>query len=330
MYLGWTPCFYPLYRLAYPTVYSEELSYGEMLQSLLENFNKQLKKLDEQFADVYEAIGKDRDSILQAANLYTNTAVNNLRKSLNESIDVLSDAMREADDVLDGKITVLSQKVADSYAYIGRVEAKLQKAQDGYEAEIDGKISAITQTADGLAESVEKLKEYVDEQDTAYFQKVMEYLEEEVKKIKDIRNLYKISPFDGKSYEMQEILYQFFDVLEVFALTCDDMYELDLTCEGIEKENFTCLEMFTSKPRFYRRLFTWKRNPYTGLVESAGRQIDMNTLNIKHPPESVPYYALTASEYDRQDITAETYDMLKLTAYGYDWLGGYRMHDDEF
>ncbi len=207
-------------------------------------------------------------------------------------------------------IEQLSSDYSDIYEYIDQQDKFTLNSANNY---TDSKVSELelvinnqfTVLSDAIKSADQKTRSWVTEQITD----LTIWLEQQG------QSIYVINPITGYTDTIQNVLNDFYNYFNYYALTCIEYDGLNLTADMYDAKNITCYQYdfyakkyLTEDDRFY--MF----NPVTGQRVFYKNVIDF--LVSLHRED-----ALTCAGYDDKNITTDGYDNYDITTYQYDWEG---------
>ena len=146
------------------------------------------------------------------------------------------------------------------------------------------------------------------------FQHVENRLDEFIASFPTEVTVYVYNPYRGEVTDIQQAIYDLYEVACIWGLTATQYDSLGLTATQYDALDLTAQQYDTMG---YKLLYpdpdTYMLSPFTG--EYVKVQAVVSQLAMFHMD------GLTAEEYDTEDLTAEAYDTLDITAFNYDWFG---------
>lgn len=309
-----------------PAVYDESLSYLEGLSKLTYKLN--------------ETIG----------------AVN----ALNDNVDTLNDSVVELND----RVTAVEGEISGFEAEINRriveleaeLTGKIDTAISDMETEVDTKLDEVDTKLDDMDVRITAMEEYVQETVdrlttefraiiTAEIERITElynsfeaemkqYVEDTVneliKNIPDLTNIYVVSPASGKLMKVQDAINEIFDFSLYNALTCDEYLGLGLNindCNSLMVDSiprgFTIREWLHDAKKLLMKILPvakiekWlephsvERGYLTGIKDWLYKNVDLNASMWEWSG------AFTCNELATVGITIDEYNAYNITCADY-------------
>lgn len=126
-------------------------------------------------------------------------------------------------------------------------------------------------------------------------------------------SIFVVNPITGALSSIQETFDSFYNLFNVYGLTCGEYDMLGLTCDEYDDKNLTCHQYDVyAKKYLWRNMELYMVHPATG--KTVFYQDVIYWLADLHRTQ-----ALTCGEYDGIDLSCSGYDAYHLTCYNYDW-----------
>lgn len=286
-----------IYRPILPLVYTEALSYMEMLAKVGAKLNEVIDYIDgfkEQLQDlVDEAIAKysvEVNKKLDDLKAYVDSQDNELMSYVNE--------------------------------YISREIASIKEELNNYEekvnirlANMDTKLIAMQGMIDN---NLKYLISYVDAENLKQDKEAQEEYAKIRLEIANIERTYPpmFNPFMGTYTPVSDVVMDMYKYFRYFAFTCGDYEALELTAEQYDKAYLSAVD-YDLYGRLFFDFFTKMLNivnPFTG-------KRDKLSAIIGYLASKTSDYNITAENFDNLQLTAEQYEGYGLSAEGYDFAG---------
>lgn len=237
-----------------------------------------------------------------------------INKKLNEIIEQLNIiSLENIENLINQKITELKDYVDKQdnsiYNYIDNEISKMKEYTDNQILIHVNELKAL------INQKMTFILQYIDDNNIILENKLMEQikkLQDEIDKIIiDGINVY--NPTTGKYDNIQNVIYDLYNYLRYYGITCLEFDSLGLTCKDFENKKITAREFdLYSKNILLVDFNHYMYSPFTGKIVPITNVI--NRLASFHKPAEI-----TAKEFDDLNLTAKKFDDKDLTAHDFDF-----------
>ena len=282
---------------------------------------KQYQELSQHVESLYEWMGNHKTEYEEALQRLTvvEGEINNFEAQVQAEFERLK-AQIDADFA--AQKAELQALITNTQA---EIERELQLLQEEVDRAIAGFENQFIELENNIINQIENLKAEVRrEVQTFYnimqanneyvFQHVENRLDEFINSFPEIITVYVYNPYRGEVTDIQQAIYDLYEVACIWGLTATQYDSLGLTASEYDALGLTAREYDTLG---YKKLYpdpdAFMLSPFTGQyvrVQEVITQLSMFHMD-----------GLTAAEYDAKYLDADTYDALDLTAFNYDWFG---------
>ena len=284
-----------------PLVFDDSLSYLELVEQVVKKLNEVIENINS-WSDVIKNYTDEQIAALkQELLVYINQQDQIIIGQLQQTQAQLRQEMNQLRSDYQQSDAELRQYVADQLA---------------------NNLATIQVLINGVNQSMELLRQYVNSQDTALNAKLeaeVTRLEELIKEMQINPNQMLRNPTNNKYEPIQVVTDTVFYNLRSWGLRAKDYDRLNLTAEEYDQFqlgawNYDYLGKWylREKPEIEQNF--WGLNPWTGTRQHLREIIYWGAAYLRID-------AVTAQEYDDLELEAEVYDGKGLTAYQYDWEG---------
>lgn len=304
------------------------MSYYEQLlaiSKILEEIGGEITKIEETINNISDSILKDVKKELDTFKNVINDEISELDKKVSIEITALKDetekAILEQDkhftDKLEQFKKEIHEKIVSQDNKISEIETRFFNSLSELDIKLNGRITTLRNELFDLTNTINGIYNYIDEQDSYYWNEVKKYCDELYKS----RSIYYVkNPITKTVMEINKTLEMIYYV-STNALTAREYEFLGLSAQEYSDLKLTCIEYLRSLRYVYdRKVFRLDfsmQNPYSGKFETV---IPVIKQLIKFHEE---VNSLTATEYFALQLTAEEYFEKGVTAYNYYVLGKY-------
>lgn len=211
---------------------------------------------------------------------------------------------------IDQVIKQLDVDNSEVYKYIDSQDNKVLATSRAYTNE---QIYKVEQQLNQSLVQLITLIQTTDSSTRAWVTEQLSELENWIKK--QSNSIFVINPINGKLDSLQNVLNEYYNLFNYYALTCIEYDTLGLTADEYDSMKLTAY-MFD----YYSKKYLWFNSelvmyhPVTGVMTSYKNVI--NFLIEQHREDG-----LTSTEYTAKNLTATQYSNANISAYDYDWKG---------
>lgn len=304
-----------------PTAYSESLSYIQQLACFSDKLNEVIERLN--------AFTGDYESYVQEQ-----------LKPFTERLTAMEEQLATVEGAVDTKISQLDGEVAtaikDNQSYVNSAVTDLRNEVNQTDSElrkyVDNNITNITNVVNvKLDAAIKQMETYVTGEISKQLSIIFEYIDKHNDDIKiwvtatldkflavlPKNELVVINPITGVVDTLQNTLNAIANACKWNTLNCNEWDALQLTVDKFDAKVMTAYTIdWMSREKLLPHKWAYMYNPFSGLwvtIESV-----VNQLADFHKTEPTDG-AITATDYDKAQLTAQAFDDLSMTAYMYDW-----------
>lgn len=209
---------------------------------------------------------------------------------------------------IDQVIKQIDTDNSEVYKYINEQDLKVLSASKNY---TDSEVSKVNAKLAQLHSQLTVLIKVTDENNRAWTTHQILLLKDWISKQGNV--LMVTNPITGKLDSIQNVLNEYYNLFNYYALTCIEYDTLGLTCD-----EYVGKELTSTMYDYYGKKYLWFDNtllmfhPVTGVKTCYKNVIDM--LVQMHREDSI-----SCSSYDDKQLTTTDYDNYNMECFNYDW-----------
>lgn len=286
-----------LYRPILPLVYTEALSYMEMLAKVGAKINEVIDYIDGFKEDLQTLV----DDAIEKYSVEVDQKLNDLIEYVDEQDNTIVHSITEFIDM----------KIRD-----------IQDEVNGFEKDVTTRLNIMNNKLVSMRAMIDANKEYliayIDLENAKQDEKAQEEYSKIRMEIASIERTYPpmFNPFTGNYTPVSDVVLDMYKYFRYFAFTCGEWDALDITCAEYDSKYISAIDfdlygkMFFD---FFNKLMNIV-NPYTGKRDAISNV-------ISHIASHTSEYNISAEDYDSLGLTADEYDTNEFSAESYDFAG---------